>query len=531
MTLRVCPLLLYCFYDLKSVTSIELTAQSSKTQETSLLRRLAARIDTRALLSGALLFALFSALFAFVQFGTSALADNDGFYHLRMAALIRQYGLRVPFPWLPLSILNPNSFYDHHLLYHIYLSLFVGGSDQAIIVAAKWASIFMPAAAFVAIWSLLRGQQVRYAAIWALGLFAVSEAFLYRMSMPRAQAASLLVLALGLHWLLQRKFVWLIPLGFLYVWLYNAFPLLGVTAVVYAAAAFLIERRIEWKAVIYPGVGIALGLIINPYFPQNIAFIVNHLVPKIGELGVSVGNEWYPYDTWVLIENSGFAIAAFLISVFALIWRGQKFDRATLTTFGLALLFGLLTFKSRRFIEYFPAFALIFAVLSVSPFLDRAAGSDRAKRLIPIGLLAILLAPLIITLTHARSAMADQSKPAETYAAASYWIAQHAEPGTLIFQTDWDDFPRLFFYNPANVYTIGLDPTYMQLYDAPLYEDWVKITQGKVERPGAQIRSRFGGDYVITDLQHTAFLKQANNDPGLKEVFRDKYAVVFKVER
>jgi hypothetical protein len=509
---------------------MQVTTQPPRAQENR-FARLAVRIDTRALLTGAALFALFSALFAFVQFGTSALADNDGFYHLRMAALIREYGLRVPFTWLPLSILNQDAFYDHHLLYHVYLSLFAGGSDQAMLVAAKWASVFMPAAAFVAIWWLLRGQQVRYASIWALGLFAVSEAFLYRMSMPRAQAASLLVLALGLHWLLQRKFVWLIPLGFVYVWLYNAFPLLIVFGGVYAAATFLIERRLEWKAVIYPGIGIALGLMINPYFPQNITFIVNHLAPKLGELGARVGNEWYPYDTWVLVENSGFAIAAFVLGVFALGWRGKKFDRATLTTFTLAVLFGFLTFKSRRFIEYFPAFALIFAALSVSPLLDRAVEIKRGKRLVPIGLLAIVIAPLIITLTQARSAMADQSKPAETYAAASYWIAQHAAPGALIFQTDWDDFPRLFFYNPANVYTIGLDPTYMQLHDATLYDEWVQITQGKIEQPASAIRSRFGGDYVITDLQHTAFLKQAQNDSALQEVFRDKYAVVFEVGR
>jgi hypothetical protein len=202
-----------------------------------------------------------------------------------------------------------------------------------------------------------------------------------------------------------------------------------------------------------------------------------------------------------------------------------------LTTFALAVFFGVLTLKARRFIEYFPAFALIFAALSVSPLLERAAVNDRVRRLIPIGLLAILIAPLIITLTQARAAMADQSKPADTYAAASYWIGQHAPPGALIFQTDWDDFPRLFFYNPADVYTIGLDPTYMQLYDPALYDEWVKITQGKVDRPGAVIRSRFGGEYVITDLQHAAFLKQAQADPGLTEVFRDKYAVVFAVGR
>jgi hypothetical protein len=511
------------------VTQLEVATPLPSTTKLTPARRWLTRLDTRALLTGAALFALFTALLAFVQFGTAALADNDGFYHLRLAALMRESGLRVPFTWLPLSILNQDAFYDHHLLYHVYLSLFAGGSDQAILVAGKWASIFMPAAAFVAVWWLLRGQRVRYAALWTLGLFAVSEAFLYRMSMPRAQAASLLVLALGLHWLLQRKFVWLIPLGFLYVWLYNAFPLLIVISLIYAVAAFLTERRIEWKAVVYPSVGIALGLVINPYFPQNITFIVSHLAPKIGELGASVGNEWYPYDTWVLVRNSGFALAAFIAGAFALGWRGHKFDRATLTAFALAVFFGLLTLKARRFIEYFPAFALIFAALSVSPLLERAAESDRAKRLIPIGLLAILIAPLIITLTQARVAMADQSKPVDTYAAASYWISQHAQPGAMIFQTDWDDFPRLFFYNPANVYTIGLDPTYLQLHDAALYDEWVKITQGKVERPSTAIRSRFGGEYVITDLRHTAFLKQAQNDPGLKEVFRDKYAVVFEV--
>jgi hypothetical protein len=52
-----------------------------------------------------------------------------------------------------------------------------------------------------------------------------------------------------------------------------------------------------------------------------------------------------------------------------------------------------------------------------------------------------------------------------------------------------------------------------------------------VERPGTHIRSSFGGDYVITDLEHVAFLKQVQNDPALKEVFRDKYAVVFEVSR
>jgi hypothetical protein len=166
------------------VTQIE----ASTASDNSTIRRLALRIDRQMLLTATLLFTLSAALFAFVQFGTPNLADNDGFYHMRMGALIREQGLRVSFPWLPLTILGPNAFYDHHLLFHVYLSLFGGnGSEAALLLGAKIASVIMPALACMAIWWLLRGQRVRRAALWSIGLFAVSQAFLYRMSMPRAQ--------------------------------------------------------------------------------------------------------------------------------------------------------------------------------------------------------------------------------------------------------------------------------------------------------------------------------------------------------
>ncbi|MBK9613720.1 hypothetical protein [Candidatus Amarobacter glycogenicus] len=167
-----------------------------------------------------------------------------------MGWLMSREGLTPDFPYLPQTILNGDAFYDHHLLYHVYLAIFAAfapdpASDggAGLTLAAKIASILLPALAFMALWWLLRGQGVRFAAVWALGLTAVSAAFLYRMSMPRAQSASLLVLVLGLHWLLQGRYRRLLPLGFVYVWLYNAFPLLLVVAGVYVAASWLLERR------------------------------------------------------------------------------------------------------------------------------------------------------------------------------------------------------------------------------------------------------------------------------------------------
>jgi hypothetical protein len=191
------------------------------------------------------------------------------------------------------------------------------------------------------------------------------------MSITRAQSLSLAVLVLGLTWLLERKHLRLFFLGFLYVWLYNAFPLLLVLAGVYAAAAGWIERRLDLRPVLYTGAGIAAGLIINPYFPYNIVFAFQHILPKLVETtSVSVGSEWYPYDTGQLMTNSPLALLAWAGGALALGLSGRRMDGRTAAGFGLACLFGFMLFQSRRFIEYFPPFALIFAAFAWSPVID-----------------------------------------------------------------------------------------------------------------------------------------------------------------
>ncbi|HSO12317.1 MAG TPA: hypothetical protein VLT51_08070, partial [Anaerolineales bacterium] len=123
----------------------------------------------------------------------------------------------------------------------------------------------------------------------------------------------------------------------------------------------------------------------------------------------------------------------------------------------------------------------------------------------------------------------ENSKPYDLYAGASLWLEKNTSAGSRVFQTDWDDFPRLFYYNTHNTYLIGLDPTYMQLYDSDLYDLWVLITQGNVENPSKIIAGRFGSQYVHTDLKHGGFIRVAGRDPGLKEVYRDAQAILYEV--
>lgn len=517
------------------------------------------RIDReRALLSwrdartGLLLWAVFGLFLALVQFSSPNLPDNDGFYHIKLAYIMRTEGLKPDFPWLPLSILNPREFYDHHFLFHAALMPFTFGDLR---LGAKWAAVFFASLAFLSTWNLFKNQRIPYAWMWALGLMAVSEAFIYRMSITRAQSLSLVVLMLCLDWLLRKKYSRLAFLAFAYVWLYDAFPLLLILGGIYVLAAWLIDRRLDVRPMVYIGIGTGLGLIVNPYFPHNIVFATLHILPKLfGATEVRVGNEWYPYETAQLLKNSTLALVAFVSGALALGMSGKRMDLRTAISFCLACLFGLMLLQSRRFIEYFPAFSLVFAAFAWTPVLKKdfsaaQEGNPQAERiqarkgfyLFPISWLrdslrnklpALALAGVLVlgiwtTFIAAKTSLGT-SKPYETYAGASAWLEANTPAGARVFQTDWDDFPRLFYYNTHNTYLIGLDPTYMFIYDPDLYHLWVDITQGEVERPSKAIEQDFGAHYILTDLRHESFLEQAANDPDLLEVYRDGDAVVYQ---
>jgi hypothetical protein len=497
-------------------------------------------VSLNKLMTALILFVVFMLFMGLVQFSTPDMPDNDGFYHIKMAYLMRTESLKPEFTWLPLTILNSREYYDHHFLFHVLLIPFTFGD---LVAGAKLAAVIFSSLAFMTVWQLLDRQKIPYASVWALGLLAVSEAFIYRMSITRAQSLSLALLVLALHWLLTGKHVRLLFLGFIYVWFYNAFPLLLGIAGAYVLSVWLIQRRLDLRPLLYSGIGIVLGLVINPYFPYNLIFAYQHILPKLVEAtAISVGNEWFPYTTGQLLSNSPLALLLFCGAIFALGFARHRMDVRTAAGFFLACLFGLMLFQSRRFIEYFPPFVLIFSAFAWAPLLARRPDLDREQapagqkpfyaRVKPLGavlaVLVILVPAVWITYQGSRTSM-QGSKPYQLYAGASAWLVANTPDGERIFHTDWDDFPRLFFYNTHNTYLVGLDPTYMQLYDADLYDVWVEITRGRIENPSQIIRENFAARYIMSDLDHDGFLDQAERDPRIVEVYRDADAVVFQV--
>ena len=162
--------------------------------------------------------------------------------------------------------------------------------------------------------------------------------------------------------------------------MYDGFPMILILVGVYLVSTWMIERKFNLVPLYYVVGGIFLGLLVNPYFPHNVIFSVRHTLPKlINATSVRVGNEWYPYDTGQVLENSFLALVIFMSGVVALGMRSRRMDTRTATALFMAIVTGLLLFQARRFIEYFPPFVLIFAAFAWTPLIAEWE-SNRSNR-------------------------------------------------------------------------------------------------------------------------------------------------------
>ena len=495
------------------------------------------------LLAGAIVIAL---IFWWLQYSTDAICcgDYDGYYHIKWSRLIwdnlRAGHFPPAFPWLPLTTLNPKNYVDHHLLYHIILIPFTWFREMQ--TGAKVSAIlFASLAVFSCYWLVVR-YEIRYRLIWLLALLASSAPFLYRMNMTKAPPFAMIFLVIGTYLFFEKKYLPLLPLAFVFALTYDMFVLLGVAVAVWTIVIAWSEERFEWRPLAYVAAGSALGLLINPYFPHNLYLFWEHARVKItpGNFATKVGQEWYPYDTHEFVVNCYVALAAMLVGYITFDWSDRKRAQRPLyfLIFATALL--LMIARWKRFAEYFPPFAILFAAFTLEsfwrgravfthlpqdvmadlqPFLDREDATTVKKeekdkenwRLIKAGIVAVGLGAALFSNVYRTAKDIRDSDPRDHYAKGIYWMRANIPAGEMIFNTDWDDFPRLFYYDPTHVYTSGLDPTYLHDQNSELSDLYVKITTGDDEDPGPKIRDRFGARWIFTDNtdDHVSFIDNA----------------------
>src|SRR5437660_5610941 len=416
-------------------------------------------LRTADLLAGAIAIAI---VFWWLQFqSTTAICcgDFDGYYHIKWARLLwdnmRAGHFRPPgFPWLPLTTLSPREYVDHHLLFHIILIPFTWFRDLQ--TGAKVAAfLFATVAVFSCYWLVVR-YEIRYRLIWLIALLACSAPFLYRLNMTKAPPFAIIFLVFGTHFLFKRKFWPLLPLAFVFALTYDMFVLLIMAVAIWTIVIGWTEERFEWRPLTWVLLGSVLGLVINPYFPHNLYLFYEHarVMIRAGDSVTKRGNEWYPYDTREFVINCYVALAAMLIGYLTFDTGDRKGAERPLYFLILSTLLMLMTTLWKRFAEYFPPFAILFAAFTLEqfwrgravfthlprdvledlqPYLDRQEPTAAAKeqrqraawRMVKVSLVGVVLFTALLANVYRTARDISESEPPDDYAHVAAWLAVH----------------------------------------------------------------------------------------------------------
>jgi hypothetical protein len=513
------------------------------------------------------LFIFFLAFFIYLWIqSTPTFLDPDSFYHLKMAKLIGERGPIINFPWLQFTVLK-DYYIDHHFLYHVlaipfvkWLGDFAGFKFYTVILATLF--IFLS-------YLFFKKEKITYPEIFALALL-FSPALMFRISLAKATAFSLILLFLGIHFIFRRQYWLLALISFLYVWSYGGFLLIFLMTLIFALANSLEKTFINkafWpkriknyifyfiknlfllenlKIILASFLGIVLGLVLNPYFPKNLKFYWQQLI-EIGLINyrglVNVGGEWYPYDILNLIPDSGVAFIFTIVALILFIILFKKQKAQSIFFFIATLLFFFLTLKSKRYVEYFIPFSVYFCTFTFGFLLAEIKLKDYINKLrkeIPV--FEILEKPLytiffVFILIMAKDAFITHQSflggiDFQDFAGISKYLYENSKAGEIVMQTDWDDFPMLFYHNDKNYYIVGLDPTFMYNYDKNLYNLFADITMAKKSNNLYQeIKNNFHASYFIVDEDRLQLAKNLQNDGNFTKVYEDTDGSVYKLKK
>lgn len=512
-----------------------------------------------------LVFILALIYFGYLQFSFK-LTDPDSYYHIKISELMAENGVIKDFPYLPLTVLKDH-FIDHHFLYHVYLMPFVKLFPP--IVGAKIGHTLLVALAILAFFWLLRKLKVK-GAFWYIPILFLGAPFVFRLSLIKAQPLSLIILCLGLGFLISKNYRRLFLVAFIYVWSYGGWILLPLFSLLYAfiplfrlvidylskklsaksliANFWLDFKDSGWQPLLVVFGGSILGLIINPYFPQNIDFYrfqIFEIGLKNYQYVIPVGNEWYPYLPLTFFKNS---ILAFLMLIPAgvLLIKYRLFEEKKINFLLFIVLFFLfLTMKSRRNIEYFIPLAVIFSAVVYSTASKLAEFKADCEIIIKkwhpqlntrIGWL--LIATLAVCAFFVYTAVPYKVKQnltggnldANYYLAASNYLKSHTQAGELIFHDNFGDFPPLFYHNDQLHYLTGLDPTFFYLANKKLFEEYRDLVSGKTkEGIDLIMKNGFGVRFVLVSKENVKFNSALEQADGLSQVYSDGQATIYQV--
>ncbi|HRW53860.1 MAG TPA: hypothetical protein P5081_13340 [Phycisphaerae bacterium] len=315
--------------------------------------------------------------------GTEAIgvSGNDSFYHIKMAAMLPEVGLVDTFPWLQFSYFREpgphgGDFVSHHYGFHCLLLPFVKLSEWLTgepLSAGRWAVCTFFGLNVTLFFAVLRAARVPWAWVWLLLFMLLPFQFFMRHAYVRAIGPSLICMLLLVLCVIRRR-PWLLFVvaaisNHVYLGAIMYTPVIiasfALACVVDHGAWESFGKMFPWKIVLFAFFGWLLGAVTYPYFWGMFEFLKMQVFGTGLAPDIEVGREWKPYEGvwWFATTLAGPLLLTFAGAAILRMRLGPRLDADEMFLLLLNVGFLLLTLKARRFVEYWPAFALLSSAL------------------------------------------------------------------------------------------------------------------------------------------------------------------------
>ena len=481
----------------------------------------------------------------------ASLTDPDSLYHIRHAWIYRTGGLfQSAFPWIQFSAIEreaSNLWYGFHVL----LVPFTFQND--LVLGIRIAGVLVTLGCLMLVWAALARLRLRWPVLGMLAFAFLTADSLYRLTMVRPHPLSLGIAVLLFALLCEaRPPRWgVFALAALFAWLHLALAWLPVLILVVVSGAGLLRRRKpDGRASVLLLLGLLAGALARPNPLGGIRLaaiqVFTWLAKKGAAVPLDVGRELKPFlGSHFADQLVPATLLAASAAVLVLVRRPASpespgDDRKTiaawsslaLTAFFLALSFTV----ARRANDLFVAFAVVLAACAADAWIP-ARGERftfaRAACLSPLAL-GLLAAPFQSVPRFSTYLQAAANVGPERMRASGTWLRDHARPGEIVFNVNWDTFAHLFFWSPATYCVSGNDPIFLYARDPELYRICHELESDslQVEDLHATITGRFRASYVVGQKRRTPrLLATLASDPRFELVLQTESEALFRARR
>jgi hypothetical protein len=451
----------------------------------------------------------------------------DGYYHIKIAQWIAREGPFVDVSWLPLTVLGDHG-PDHHWLWHALLVPFTWFSD--LFDGLRWGMLVTAAAVPAALTAVGLAMRLPMAPLFALLACTAALIMPGRLLMLRAQNLALILMVLALFALARRRHMLLCGIAFVFMLSYHGAMILVAFVAMHLLLVGVAERRFDYRAPLAVAAGLIAGLVLTPWFPENLDYLLFHTLYKTSNPNaVAVGSEWLVPSFGHILRESWPAHLALVTGLAALAVRRVRPSLETALWLGtVALTFALYT-GAWRFAEYYAPIAVLTGALG----LRDAFAASPPKRPIRYALIAAIALIVGIQGGLGLAVVRDRAEffPAKL-AIISQEIRERSAPGDITFNTNWEDFVFLF-YNDANTrYVNGLDPNYLAYADPARFGMWLwvsTVTADEPNDPAPVMRDAFGARFAVVARGLDGLAERLAKSPHARLITRTRFAWLYEL--